>query len=171
MRKDFVVGLLCKRTMPMRTESPSGARYLSTSRSSPNPHKKPSSEFSKTYKHASQLYLTRRLYEAYETLQPVIKPSGESNGHASEDDDEPISAPIARATTSQRIKIWSLYAALLNAIVDLGAEAGKQEFGQKLYREIVRIVQTGDVWEQVVQDGYRGREGSLDAEVVYNVYA
>ena len=159
-----------ERAMPMRTESPPEPRYLSSSHSSLYPHKKASSEFSRTYKHASQLYLTRRLYEAYETLQPVIKPVMESNGHTSEDEDEPISAPIATATTSQRIKLWSLYAALLNAIVDLGAEAGKQEFGQKLYREIVRIVETGDVWEQVVQDGYRGREASLDAEVVYNVY-
>jgi hypothetical protein len=85
-------------------------------------------------------------------------------------DDEGLAlAPIAIATTSQRIKIWSLFAALMNAILDLGNEQGKQEFGQKQYREILRLVQSGDIWEQVVQDGYRGREASVDAEVVYNL--
>lgn len=156
--------------MSTETESPSSSQYLSSSRSSLNTSKRSSSEISKTYKHASQLYLTRRLYEAYETLQPVIKAPKQTNGHSHEEEEVPILAPIASATTSQRIKIWSLYAALLNAVVDLGSETGKQEFGQKLYREIVRIVQTGDVWEQVVQDGYRGHEASVDAEVVYNLY-
>lgn len=156
--------------MSTEGQSPSGSQYLSSSRSSLNASKRSSSEISKTYKHASQLYLTRRLHEAYETILPVIKPPKQANGHVNDEDETPALAPIASATTSQRIKIWSLYAALLNAVVDLGSEAGKQEFGQKLYREIVRIVQTGDVWEQVVQDGYQGREASVDAEVVYNLY-
>ncbi|KAK5948379.1 hypothetical protein OHC33_010553 [Knufia fluminis] len=132
-----------------------------------------SSEVSKTYKHASQLYLTRRLAECYEALQPVIRPSdnpSQTNGNisASEDDTRPR-APIALASTSQRIKTWSLYAALLNAIIELGDEEGKQDFGSKQYREIVRNVQSSEVWEQVVGDGYMGRECSVDAEVVYNL--
>jgi hypothetical protein len=155
--------------MSIGSESQSSSQYLSSSHSSLNPSKKASSEISKTYKHTSQLYLTRRLAEAYEALQPVIKTPVQTDGHQS-DDDAPILAPIATATTSQRIKTWSLYAALLNAIVDLGNEEGKQEFGQKLYREIVRLVQSGDVWDQVVQQGYRGREDSVDAEVVYNLF-
>ena len=132
-----------------------------------------SSEVSKVYKHTSQLYLTRRLAECYEALQPVIRPPSkpdQANGNhsASEDDSNPR-APIALASTSQRIKIWSLYAALLNVIIELGDEEGKRDFGSKQYREIVRNVQSGEVWEQVVRDGYAGRECSVDAEVVYNL--
>lgn len=154
--------------MSIGSDSQSNSQYLSSSHSSLNQSKKASSEISKTYKHVSQLYLTRRLAEAYEALQPVIKPPTQTNGHDAEDD-APVLAPIATASTSQRIKTWSLYAALVNAIVDLGNDEGKQELGQKLYRDIVRLVQTGEIWDQVVQDGYRGREASVDAEVVYNL--
>lgn len=99
----------------------------------------------------------------------MIKQPSQANGNHS-DEDMPVIAPIATAATSQRIKIWSLYATLLDAAVDLGNELGKQEFGQKLYRDLVRQVQSSDVWEQVVQDGYQGREASVDAEVVYNLF-
>lgn len=151
------------------------AQLLDSSVTSLRRPKKSNSEISKTYKHASQLYLTRRLAECYEALQPAIRPATppekEGNGHASQGEDESAPrAPIALASTSQRIKIWSLYAALLNAIVELGDEEGKRDFGNKQYREIVRNVQSGEVWEQVVRDGYLGREASVDAEVVYNLY-
>ncbi len=149
-------------------ESQSSSQYLSSSTSSLNHSKKQSSEISKTYKHASQLFLTRRLAEAYEALQVVIKAPVYANGHHSDEDLPPL-APVATATTSQRIKTWSLYATLLNAILDLGNEEGKSQFGQQLHRELVRLVQSSEVWDQVVQDGYRGRESSVDAEVVYNL--
>lgn len=149
------------------TDSQSGSQYLSSSQSSLHGSKKASSEISKTYKHASQLYLTRRLAEAYEALQSVIKPLVQQNGH--DEADGPVLAPIATASASQRIKTWSLFAALLNAAIDLGSDEGAREFGQKQYREILKLVQNGDVWEQVVQNGYRGREDSVDAEVVYNL--
>jgi hypothetical protein len=155
--------------MSIGPDSQSSSQYLSSSHSSINRSKKASSEISKTYKHASQLFLTRRLAEAYEALEPVIKQPSQANGNHS-DEDTPVIAPIATAATSQRIKIWSLYATLLDAAVDLGNELGKQEFGQKLYRDLVRQVQSSDVWEQVVQDGYQGREASVDAEVVYNLF-
>ncbi|ETN43162.1 uncharacterized protein HMPREF1541_02320 [Cyphellophora europaea CBS 101466] len=154
--------------MSFGTESQSDSQYLSSSQSSLSTTKKASSEISKTYKHASQLYLTRRLAEAYDALQPVIKPP-QPSARTRHEDDGPVPAPIATASTSQRIKTWSLYAALLNATIDLGSEAGSQEFGQKQYRNILKLVQNGDVWEEVVQDGYRGREASVDAEVVYNI--
>ncbi|RMZ85739.1 hypothetical protein DV737_g436, partial [Chaetothyriales sp. CBS 132003] len=131
--------------MSRHSDSPSASQYLSSSHHSLSNSKKASSEISKTYKHASELYLTRQLAEAHHALQSVIKPP--------------------RPDDDQRIKVWSLYAALLNAIVDLGPDQGKQEFGQKRYRDLVRLVQSGDVWEQVVNDGYRGREESVDAEV------
>lgn len=155
--------------MSFGTESQSNSQYISSSQSSLNASKKASSEIARTYKHASQLYLTRRLSEAYEALQSVIKPPVQQNGHSNHDDDSPVLSPIATASTSQRIKTWSLYAALLNAAIDLGSEEGAREFGQKQYRDILKLVQNGEVWEQVVQDGYRGREDSLDAEVVYNI--
>lgn len=150
---------------------------LTRSTSSIRKPKKTNSEISKTYKHASQLYLTRRLVECYDAIQPVIRPrssrkddsSSNINGNASASEDE-ARAPISRASTSQRIKIWSLYAALLNAIIELGDEEGKQDFGRR-YREIVRHVQSSAIWEDVVRDGYDGREASVDAEVVYNLYA
>jgi hypothetical protein len=155
--------------MSFGDESQSASQYLSSSHSSLNASKKASSEISKIYRHASQLYLTRRLAEAYEVLQSVIEPPApQQNGHA-EHDEGPILAPIATASTSQRIKTWSLYAALLNAAIDLGSEEGAREFGQQRYRKLLKLVQNGDVWEQVVQDGYRGREDSVDAEVVYNI--
>lgn len=149
--------------MSIGTDSQSSSQHLSSSVSSLNQSKKSSSEISKIYKHASQLFLTRRLFEAYEALQPIITPSTKARP-----DDSPALAPIATATTSQRIKIWSLYVTLLNSVVELGQEEGKQSFGRE-YRDIVRKVQNGDIWTQVVKDGYQGREDSVDAEVVYNL--
>lgn len=137
---------------------------------------KTSSEISKTYKHASQLYLTRRLVECYDTLQSVVRPAATENGEGriydqspGEDESSRLRAPIAAASTSYRIKTWVLYTTLLSAIIELGEEEGKKGFGTKRYREIVRCVQTGDIWEQVVRNGYAGREGAVDAEVVYNL--
>lgn len=151
--------------MSVGSDSQSSSQILTSSHPSLN-HvtKRASSEISKVYKHASQLFLTRRLLEAYEALQPVVTPPGKTRP-----EDSPAQAPVATATTSQRIKIWSLYVTLLNSIVDLGNEEGKQIFGQKEYREIVRNVQSGDIWQQLARDGYQGREGSVDAEVVYNL--
>jgi len=151
--------------MSIGSDSQSSSQLLSSSHTSLNqPSKRTSSEISKIYKHASQLFLTRRYLEAYEALRPVVTPPGQTNP-----DDSPARAPIATATSSQRIKIWSLYVTLLNSIVDIGAEEGRRLFGPKEYRDIVRSVQNGDVWEQIVRDGYQGREGSVDAEVVYNL--
>lgn len=65
--------------------------------------------------------------------------------------------------------MWNLYIALLSAIVDLGSEEGKKTFGQKEWKEIASKVRDGDIWETVVRIGYNGVEGSVDAEVVYNL--
>lgn len=130
---------------------------------------KKSSEISRVYKSASQLYLTRRLAESYEALQPVIHAPKKSQNDRSNDEEPTALAPVALATTSQRIKIWSLYVTLLNSIVELGLDEGRRDFGSKEYGTIVRNVQSGEIWEEVVRDGYQGREGSVDAEVVYNL--
>jgi sodium/bile acid cotransporter 7 len=157
-------------TMSTAAHSLSNSEYLSSSQSSLGPSKKASSEISKTYKEASQLFLTRRLSEALSVLQPVITPPTQTNSDANGDEDASSLAPIATATQSQRIKVWSLYVTLMNSIVDLGDDEGRRDFGQKEYKALVAQVRDGEIWEQVVRDGYNGREGSVDAEVVYNLY-
>jgi hypothetical protein len=123
---------------------------------------------SKTYKKASQLYLTRRLPEALANLQPLITPSAPEDQHTNGDSSTPV-APIATAAGTWRIKVWNLYITLLSAIVDLGAEEGKKQFGLKDWKSIASQVREGAIWETVVDVGYRGHEGSVDAEVVYNL--
>ncbi|EKV16032.1 Peroxin 26 [Penicillium digitatum] len=123
---------------------------------------------SKIYKKASQLYLTRRLPEAFENLQPIIIPSAPEDQHTNGDNSTPV-APIATAAGTWRIKMWNLYITLLSAIVDLGAEEGKRQFGQKEWKAIASQVREGTIWETVVEVGYQGHEGSVDAEVVYNL--
>lgn len=144
--------------------------HLSSSLYSHSPSKS-SSSISKTYKSASTLFLTRRLPEAYEALQPIVSPTGAKDGLQAADDEgeSPTQAPIATAPSNLRIKIWSLYAALLNAIVDLSSDEGKKGFGQAQWRSIVSQVRDGSVWDFVVQNGYQGREGSVDADVVFQL--
>ncbi|KAL4998576.1 hypothetical protein BDV10DRAFT_71255 [Aspergillus recurvatus] len=126
----------------------------------------PSKLCSRTYKKASQLFLTRRLQEALVSLEPVI--TAKSN-----DDDQEVNGaslpPIATVPATWRIKIWNLYITLLSAIIDLGPEEGKKTVGQKEWKDISTQVRDGGIWERVVQIGYQGREGSIDAEVIYNL--
>ncbi|KAL4968270.1 protein pex26 [Aspergillus stella-maris] len=126
----------------------------------------PSKLCSKTYKKASQLFLTRRLEEALVSLEPVI--SASSSNDEQEVNGAPV-APIATVPATWRIKIWNLYITLLSAIIDLGPEEGKMAIGQKEWKDISTQVRDGSIWEKVVQIGYQGREGSVDAEVVYNL--
>jgi hypothetical protein len=69
-----------------------------------------------------------------------------------------------------RIKVWNLYITILSAIVELGPEDGKIQFGQKEWKAIASKVRDGGIWETVVQAGYGGREGAVDADVVYNLF-
>ncbi|CEL08792.1 Putative Microbody (Peroxisome) proliferation protein peroxin 26 [Aspergillus calidoustus] len=127
----------------------------------------PSKLCSKTYKKASQLFLTRRLQEALVSLQPVITASQGNDEHEVNGDSS--GAPIATVAPTWRIKVWNLYVTLLSAIIDLGPEEGKKTIGQKEWKTISTQVRDGGIWETVVQTGYQGREGSVDAEVVYNL--
>ena len=126
---------------------------------------------SKTYKKASQLYLTRRLPESLASLQPIINVSSSQDEQYTNGDSAAVApvAAIATAPGTWRIKVWNLYITLLSAIVDLGAEEGKNQFGQKEWKTIATQVREGGIWQTVVQVGYQGREGSVDAEVVYNL--
>ncbi|RYP48847.1 hypothetical protein DL768_005355 [Monosporascus sp. mg162] len=123
-----------------------------------------SSSISKTYRQASQLFLTRRLPEALSTVQPLITPPAEdadASGHTKP-------APVARASRSTRIKVWSLYLTILNAILELEPDEGKDTFGVQEWRALCSKVRDGDVWEEVVQFGYHGVEGDVDSDVVIN---
>ncbi|KAI1355809.1 hypothetical protein F5Y01DRAFT_269926 [Xylaria sp. FL0043] len=145
-----------------------GSQVLSNSISSlvssTNPRVAPS-QISKTYRQASQLFLTRRLPEALSTLLPLITPSteaDEANGLT-----EP--APVVRASRATRIKVWSLYLTILNAILELDPQEGKDAFGAQEWRTLCQKVRNGDVWEEVVQFGYHGVEGDVDSDVVINL--
>lgn len=167
---------------PIRNQDLSSSISSQTS----NPSTPSSSTLSKTYKQAAQLYLTRRLAESLSVLSPLV--TAPATLHGTENGDSlhtttslseefgysattvaPAVAPIATASSTLRIKIWSLYITLLNAIVELGGEEGRREVGVKEWKGIVALVRGGEVWERVVRDGYKGREGSVDAEVVYNL--
>lgn len=145
------------------------ASHTLTSPSSTSASLSPTKLCSKTYKRASQLYLTRRLPESLTTLQPIITIPSTPVDQYNTDDHSAALAPIATALGTWRIKVWNLYITLLSAIVDLGAEEGKNQFGQKEWKAIATQVRGGAIWETVVQTGYQGREGSVDAEVVYNL--
>ena len=130
---------------------------------------------SKTYRQASTLFLTRRLPEALTTIIPLVAPppaDGEESGS-----DKTVSpavviqpAPIASASRTTRVKVWSLYLTILNAIVELEPDEGKDAFGTQDWRALCTKVRDGEVWEEVIQNGYHGAEGDVDADVVINLY-
>lgn len=121
-----------------------------------------SSQISKAYRQASTLFLTRRLPEALTTLLPLIQHQ-DVDGHVSDP------APVARASRTTRVKVWSLYLTILNAIVELEPEEGKDAFGNQDWRMLCKKVREGDVWEEVVRNGYHGVEGDVDTDVVINL--
>lgn len=130
-----------------------------------------SSHISKTYRQASTLFLTRRLPEALSTILPIVTPpqaAGEGEDYiAANGATEP--PPVARASRTTRIKVWSLYLTILNAIVELDPDEGKQAFGTQEWRSLCNKVREGEVWEEVIQNGYHGVEGNVDSDVVINL--
>ncbi|KAF4976200.1 hypothetical protein FZEAL_7092 [Fusarium zealandicum] len=129
---------------------------LSSSTASRHP-----SQISKTYRQASTLFLTRRLPEALTTLLPLITPPEPV------DDNEP--APVARASRTSRVKVWSLYLTILNGIIELEPEEGKDAFGNQEWRALCTKVRDGEIWEEVIKYGYHGVEGDVDSDVVINL--
>jgi hypothetical protein len=124
----------------------------------------PPSSISKIYRQASTLFLTRRLPEALSTMLPLVTPS---SADVADDLHEP--APVATASKTTRVKVWSLYLTILNAVVELEPEDGKEAFGTQEWRSICTKVREGDIWEDVVRDGYHGVEGDVDSDVVINL--
>jgi len=111
------------------------------------------------------LFLTRQTQAALETLLPLITPAL----LPSDDPTQQPSPPIASASRATRIKVWNLYISVVNEIVELGAEAGKKEFGSARWKELVVKAREGSIWDDVVNQGYNGIEGAVDADVVANL--
>lgn len=126
-----------------------------------------SSSVSKTYRQSSTLFLTRRLPEALTTILPLITPPAAPPSEAVIGTTEP--APVAKASRNTRIKVWTLYIAILNAIVALEPDEGKEAFGAQDWRSLCSKVRDGDIWEEVVANGYHGVEGDVDPDVVINL--
>jgi hypothetical protein len=76
---------------------------------------------------------------------------------------------VALASKTTRVKVWSLYLTILNAIVELEPEDGKEAFGSQEWRALCNKVRDSEVWEEVVRNGYHGVEGDVDADVVINL--
>lgn len=152
-------------------------------------HHHAGNSMSKIYRQASTLFLTRRLPEALSTILPLITPL-----HAEDEDTDAADtssvititangtggangavavvaepAPLASASRNTRVKVWSLYLTILNAILELEPDEGKDAFGTQEWRAIGTKVRDGDIWEEVVRNGYHGQEGEVDADVVINL--
>ncbi|KKY35478.1 putative peroxin 26 [Diaporthe ampelina] len=141
-----------------------------SSLSSPAAARHAASYVSKTYRQSSTLFLTRRLPEALSTITPLITvtpPSPSQPEGANGTTTEP--APVAKASRNTRIKVWTLYIAILNAIVALDPDEGKEALGTQEWRALCAKVRDGDVWEEVVQNGYHGVEADVDSDVVINL--
>ncbi|KAK0364759.1 hypothetical protein LTS16_019092 [Friedmanniomyces endolithicus] len=146
------------------------SQYLSSSLSSLSRSRSTNSLIVRTYKEATQLYLTKRFKEALEVLEPIItaQPADEDE-HTNGDAGLIGAAPVAQSSKGTRTKVWVFYLSLLHAIVDLGPEEGKLVFGSGRWRELAAKARDGTIWEDVVQAGYGGEEGAVDADVVVNL--
>jgi len=153
-------------TLAPTRETLSSSQLLTSSISSLNSttSRQATSQISKIYRQSSTLFLTRRLPESLSTILPVITPPPTDDTNA-----DPEAAPISKAGKTTRVKVWSLYLTILNAVVELDPDEGKQAFGSSEWRGLVTKVRDGEVWEEVVKNGYGGVEGDVDSDVVINL--
>lgn len=126
------------------------------------------------YKQAADLFVTRRVEEALELLTPLLEtppaPESDHDGETHEQPArEPAAAPIATASRGARVKVWTLYISILNSIVEMGPDQGRSVFGNARWKELVAKVKEGKLWQDVVEIGYGGIEGEVDADVVVNL--
>ncbi|KAI9824502.1 MAG: hypothetical protein M1819_000857 [Sarea resinae] len=163
------VGSTATELSPPIDGSPSSSQQLlSSSISSLSSSKHGASKISKAYKHASSLFLTRRLKEALSTIEPIVS-SPSSNEQADELEETAELPPVANASRNTRFKVWNLYLTILNSIVELDPEEGKAAFGNREWKALVAKVRDGKIWEEVIQSGYSGVEGDVDAEVIISL--
>jgi len=153
----------------MSYEDSLSSQYLTSSISSLSSARAQSSQIARTYRQAAQLFLTRRLYEALSTIDPIISPEPPESPFQHNDQTNHQAAPVAFASKTSRVKVWSFYLTLLNAIIDLGPEEGKLVFGSTKWRQLASYARQGTIWDLVVKQGYQGNEGAVDAEVVVNL--
>ena len=149
-------------------ESLPSSQFLGSSVGSISSPRKARSETSKVYKQAEAFFVTRRFPEALASIEPLITVSHSQNDTADNEASHDV-APIARASPKSRIKVWSFYLTLLNAIAELGPEDGKKHFGGREWKNLVAKAHEGTIWDEVVKIGYGGIEGNIDAEVVFNL--
>ena len=104
---------------------------------------------SRTYKTCTNLFLTRRLAEALAGLQPIVEgPAGS----------------MSQLPRALRIKLWSLYLAILDAALKMTASEGKVMWGQKEWPLLVGKIRSGAIWDSA--NRAYGDEGKVDLEVV-----
>lgn len=151
------------------------SQYLSSSMSSLSRSRSTNSLIVRTYKQATQLYLTKRFKEALETLEPIITAPQSSDVPAHDDatteggEYTGGAAPVAQSSKGTRTKVWVFYLSLLHAIIDLDAEQGKNLFGSAKWRQLAAKAREGSVWDEIVRLGYGGNEGDVDPDVVVNL--
>ena len=154
-------------TLASTRETLSSSQLLSSSISNSTSSRHTSSQITKIYRQSSTLFLTRRLPESLSTILPVISPPNEEDTVTQGSGE---CAPVAKASRTTRIKVWSLYLTILNAVLELDPEEGKHAFGSVEFRALVAKVRDGGVWEEVVANGYGGVEGDVDSDVVINLF-
>lgn len=159
------------RTATMTYQDRLDSQYLSNSFSSLSHSRSTNSLIVRTYKQATQLYLTKRFKEALETLEPIITPQPAADDEEDQTNGEATNglAPIAQSSRGTRTKVWVFYLSLLHAIVEMGQEEGRNVFGSARWRQLADKAREGTVWEEVLQRGYGGEEGEVDADVVVNL--
>ena len=155
----------------------SSSAYLSSSLTSLSRSRSSNNLIVRTYKQATQLYLTRRFREAWDVLGAIVRGTEGAEGeeetinNSNDDDEANLSpAPVAQSSRGTRTKVWVFYLSLIHAVVELGAGEGARVFGStNKWRSIARKAREGTVWGEIVARGYGGQEGEVDAEVVVNL--
>jgi hypothetical protein len=147
----------------------SDSAYLSSSLSSLSRSRSSNNLIVRTYKQATQLYLTRRFRESWDVLETIVNPDFDGiEGDA--DGQEHGIAPVAQSSRGTRTKVWVFYLSLIHAVTEMGPEDGGKEFGSAdAWRAIAKKAREGTAWEEIVNRGYAGQEGEVDAEVVVNL--
>lgn len=135
--------------------SPSGSPTSSTARPGPL------GELSRIYRSAASSFLTRRYDVAFSSLEPAVSPSSESNVRSA--------AAIHMAPKSLRVKLWCLYTTLVHVIIVKHLRDGQHFIGGEEWMTLLRKVQQGTIWDEVVMVGYLGAKEDVDLEVVINL--
>lgn len=151
-------------------------QYFASSMSSLSRSRTTNTLIVRTYKQATQLYLTKRFKEAFEALEPVVSPQqsadtgfvGARDGRDG-DSDMGGAAPVAQSSKGTRTKVWVFYLSLIHAITEMGPEEGKNQFGSSKWRQLAAKAREGTVWDEIVRHGYGGSEGDVDPDVVVNL--